>query len=69
MFKLILTVVLSFVFAAAEDVEAAEDERFPPLDAEEDEDDDVDFILASSASKAGARLLTTASRSDSFDRD
>lgn len=42
-------------------------------DAErEDDDDDVDgddFILASSASRAGAKVLTTVSRSDCFDKD
>lgn len=37
---------------------------------EEDEgEEEEDFILASSASKAGARVLTTASRSDCLDRD
>lgn len=65
------------------DEEAAEDEllslterdgweHFPPLDEveeDEEEEDAEDFILASSASKAGARVLTTASRSDCFDRD
>lgn len=38
----------------------------------EREDDDVDgddFILASSASRAGAKVLTTVSRSDCFDKD
>lgn len=42
-------------------------------DAErEDDDDDVDgddFILTSSASRAGAKVLTTVSRSDWFDKD
>lgn len=31
---------------------------------EEDDEEDDGFILASSASRAGARVLTTASRSD-----
>lgn len=55
--------------AAAEDnffplVECGGKERFPPLEEEVE-----DLIFASSASKAGARVLTTASRSDWFDRD
>lgn len=37
------------------------------FDAEEE--DEEDFILASSASRAGARVLTTDSRSDWSDRD
>lgn len=36
---------------------------------EEGDDKDEDFILASSASKVGARVLTTASRSDCCARD
>lgn len=60
-------VVASFFAEEAEDEEeAVEDNLFPPL---AEEVDDEDFILASSASKAGARVLTTASRSDWFDRD
>ena len=54
--------------AAAEDdffplVEGGGEERFP-LEVEGEE-----FIFFSSAIKAGARLLTTASRSDWSDRD
>lgn len=37
--------------------------------AEEEDEEEEDFILASSASKAGARVLTTASRSDCAARD
>lgn len=37
--------------------------------AEEEDEEEEDFILASSASKAGARVLTTASRSDCIGRD
>lgn len=37
--------------------------------AEEEDEEEEDFILASSASKAGARVLTTASRSDCVARD
>lgn len=47
----------------ADCLEAEDEEGFSPT-----EDDDVDFILASSASKAGARVLTTVSRSDCLDR-
>lgn len=42
-------------------------ELFSPLGVSEEVAEDL--ILASSASKAGARLLTTASSSDGFDRD
>lgn len=38
------------------------------LAVEEDEEEE-DFILASSASKAGARVLTMVSRSDCVDRE
>lgn len=58
-----------------DDEEAAEDELLPPAEREGrerftslDEEEAEDFIFASSASKAGARVLTTASRSDCFDR-
>lgn len=37
--------------------------------AEEEDEEEEDFILASSASKAGARVLTTASKSDCVARD
>lgn len=70
--------VNSFVFAVEREDEeepvegdlflpavCVDEEGFPPLE----EEDEEDFILASSASKAGARVLTTASRSDCFDRD
>lgn len=57
--------VNSFFFAVEEEDEeqAAEDEEGFPLVEVDDVDDD--FILASPANK----VLTTASRSDSFDRD
>lgn len=67
------------LFVAVEmgdDEEAAEEELLPPAEREGrerfaslDEAEAEDFILASSASKAGARVLTTASRSDCFDKD
>lgn len=60
-------VVNNFFFAVEDEEEAVEDEVATTED--EDDGDDEDFNLASSASKAGARVLTTASRSDIFDRD
>lgn len=48
-------------------VEGGDEERFPAW--EEKEEDEDDFILLSSASKAGARDLTTASRSVWCDSD
>lgn len=51
--------VISFFAVEANDEE----------EAGEVEVDDEDFILAISANKAGVRVLTTASRSDWFDRD
>lgn len=53
-----------------EEDEVAREDLFPPVDGEEErfrslpEEDEEDFILDSSATKAGARDLTTASRSD-----
>lgn len=48
---------------------ASEDFEVDSFFAVEEEEEEEDFILASSASKAGARVLTTASRSDCLDRD
>ena len=67
-------VVGSFFFAAEDEGEAVEDEDlFTPAVAGDEEgfndDEEDDLIFASSASKAGARVLTTASKSDCFDRD
>lgn len=53
--------------------EAGEDDDFPPLgggkEDEEEDEEEGDFILTISASMAGARVLTTASKSDCVDRD
>ncbi len=51
---------------------ALEDFEVDSFAGEEDEEDEAgeeDFILTSFAIKAGAKVLTTASRSDCFDRD
>lgn len=57
----LVTLVFDSFFAA---LEAVDDE------APEDVDDEgTDFIFSISANKAGARVLTTASRSDCLDRD
>lgn len=47
-------------------VEGGDEEVFPPLEEDEDEED---FILYSSPAKAGARVSTMTSRSDRFDTD
>lgn len=70
--------VVDTVFLAADsgdDEEASEDDLLPTADTEGrerftslDEEEEEDFIFASSASKAGAKVLTTASRSDCFVR-
>lgn len=58
----------SFLVAEERDEEEA-DESFFRFAEGWGEGEEVEVILASSANKAGARVLTTASRSDGWDSD